>query len=48
MTKVLGIDPGAVSGGLAIVEINNGAARSSSMQSAFLSLASKQSSASMF
>jgi Holliday junction resolvasome RuvABC endonuclease subunit len=26
MTKVLGIDPGAVSGGLAIVEINNGAA----------------------
>ena len=26
MTKVLGIDPGAVSGGLAIVEINDGAA----------------------
>ena len=26
MTRILGIDPGAVSGGCAIVEINNGAA----------------------
>src|SRR5215510_12710232 len=26
MTRILGVDPGAVSGGLAIVEINDGAA----------------------
>jgi hypothetical protein len=45
--KILGIDPGAVSGGCAVVEINNGATPQLIEPSTFLLSASKQNSASM-